>query len=698
MKISLVAIAAGLVFVGCLRIGDRPTCKADVDCPLATTCEETTGVCVSVVPPVFVAESFFLRDVPALDLLIVIEDRATMCAEQASLAQAFEKVADVLEPAEGPRPFDYRIAVVTTALDSSTGGEFRSQVALDPSCEGQAAEDSCGDLFDPVTRDFTFDPILSPEVAGVGDGPAAERLTRLTTCLISAGTGSNGFGKGLEAMRRALSCDGPNSKRFGECCKGGVYDPLCAPEVSPDFLRPDGILGVMFLADKDDCSTPRDAPKHAGLAICKHGADEEAAFEDPVLCAGKTPSECRAAECGDDDLEACYARRCDVDGTEDSTCIWRRDTALTPTNDYLGFLRSLKRNPDEQITVASLVGPRTFVDDFEVSYNSVPVPAEDRAQQDDRVGTCFSASEPDSDRSDISPDCCPRGDCLGCIQPSCGSGPNLAYAGTRYLDLANAFGKNAVGCPPDRERGDECHSICDLDTTRFVDAAAAAMVDFIPEACLSHAPACKADSPTCASAEGSGVEGRDVEGRIKCPDPVSDTAPDAEPDDMPAVMSDPCADAAVEVFASETCPSGFGARPTKEVPTGSAIVLRYPKYVDPSLHRFAAVLKPLKIPDGDPQGVSSALTSATVGPATRTLIEVDIRHSSRADLVVSLTHAGREVVLFRGEKENEDDLRRTFEVPDFVGLESGGEWTLSVTDPWPIDKGVLQTWALIVQL
>ncbi|MSP74167.1 MAG: hypothetical protein EXR76_18700, partial [Myxococcales bacterium] len=566
MKIQLASLAAGLVFVSCLRIGDRPNCNADADCLLGTTCEEATGVCVKM-PPVIVAESFFLRDVPALDLLLVINDSATMCEEQAALAQAFKNIANLLEPADGQRPFDYRIAVVTTDLVPVTAGQFRSQVAPDLSCEEPAAEQSCAGLFNPGTGAFTFDPILSPEVAGVGRKTPAENLSQLTTCLISAGKGGGGFGKGLEAMRLALACDGPNSLRFGECCKDGVYDPLCAPKVSPDFLRPDAILGVMFLADKDDCSTPKDAPKHAGLAICKHGPLEKKAFEDTVLCAGKTPKQCLEAECGNDEPMACHSRRCDVDVNEDSTCIWRRDTALTPTNDYLDFLRSLKRNPDEQITVASLVGPRAFVDAFEVSYN--PVSAEEQTQQDERVVACFLTPGPDSDRSDINPGCCPRGDCLGCIQPSCKSTTGTAYAGTRYLDLANAFGKNAVGCPPDIERRGECHSICDLDTKRFVEDAAAAMLDFIPEACLSHAPACKADSPTCASAEGA--EGRDVEGRIKCPD--------AETGDMPAANSDPCAGAAVQVFASETCPSGFGARPTKEVPTGSAIVLRYPKYV-----------------------------------------------------------------------------------------------------------------------
>ena len=44
--------------------------------------------------------------------------------------------------------------------------------------------------------------------------------------------------------------------------------------------------------------------------------------------------------------------------------------------------------------------------------------------------------------------CCPNGACQGTPQPSCVSDTNgTAYSGGRYIELAEMFGNNGIGCP-----------------------------------------------------------------------------------------------------------------------------------------------------------------------------------------------------------------------------------------------------------
>ena len=670
--------------VGCMRIGALPSCANDADCPESTRCETSSGICrakgapdagatpdASAPPdppaePVYLSESFYLRDVPAMDVLIVVDDSGSMCEEQAALARSLARVAELLEPASGTPPFDYRIAVVTTDLVNGTPGAFRSSVGRATlTCE-TGPSTACDGLYDEVSGALTFGPVLSPALVG-GEVSSSETLARQLGCLVSAGTSGDGFEKGLEAMRRALSCDGPNAAAFGTCCVDGVYDPGCAPAVSPDFLRPDAILGVLILADEDDCSAPADAPQHARLAICRNGPTEEA-WADSTLCHGLSPATCRAYECEGLTPEECHEARCVIRRSDNSNCAWQRDTVLTPVSDYVDFLRSLKRSPEGQLSVVSLTGPRAFVDGFEVSYNQgMPTPV------------CESE---DSTRSRVDATCCPRGDCVGGIQPVCESEAGIAFSGTRYLELSDAFGANGVGCPADPARADACHSICALDTDRFIGEVISQVGGFVPRACLADKPACRAEAAACLAGDRSRVEDLDFEGRMKCPE------------------EDPggCVDVRVVLAEAPECPSGYGVIPSGPAPNGAAMTVRYAQYVDPDLHRIDSTEAPIEIPDGESGGIERQVNVDLSGPAQRVSVEVDIRHGSRADLVVSLTHGEREVLVYEGEKENEDDLRGTFTLPDFVGDDVAGAWTLTVSDPWPIDSGELRSWALIFEL
>jgi hypothetical protein len=101
-----------------------------------------------------------------------------------------------------------------------------------------------------------------------------------------------------------------------------------------------------------------------------------------------------------------------------------------------------------------------------------------------------------------------------------------------------------------------------------------------------------------------------------------------------------------------------------------------------------------EIPDNDPVGASSAVSFAESGPVSEVSVELDISHTFRGDLRVTLEHAGTSVVLHNQEGGGADDLTATFTVSDFDGADVGGDWTLTVSDNARIDVGQVNSWTL----
>ena len=103
----------------------------------------------------------------------------------------------------------------------------------------------------------------------------------------------------------------------------------------------------------------------------------------------------------------------------------------------------------------------------------------------------------------------------------------------------------------------------------------------------------------------------------------------------------------------------------------------------------------LPIPDGDPAGVDSIIESAVVGTLASLSVSVDITHPYRGDLTLYLEHeSGVKVTLFDRDGDDEDDLVRTFQVPEFVGTYASGYWLLNVADHAIFDEGTLNSWTL----
>jgi subtilisin-like proprotein convertase family protein len=101
-----------------------------------------------------------------------------------------------------------------------------------------------------------------------------------------------------------------------------------------------------------------------------------------------------------------------------------------------------------------------------------------------------------------------------------------------------------------------------------------------------------------------------------------------------------------------------------------------------------------EIPDNDLEGLQSTIAVETVGTIESLTISVDITHTFRPDLLVKLVSpSGTEVVLYDLE-EYEENLIRSFNVPEFIGTEIEGNWTLVVVDQYEGDLGTLNSWSL----
>jgi subtilisin-like proprotein convertase family protein len=112
------------------------------------------------------------------------------------------------------------------------------------------------------------------------------------------------------------------------------------------------------------------------------------------------------------------------------------------------------------------------------------------------------------------------------------------------------------------------------------------------------------------------------------------------------------------------------------------------------------------IPDGDLQGIQSSIIiahSEALIKASDLKIEIDINHSFRGDLQVTLiSPQGTRVLLHNNSGNNEDNLIGTYPltltpVEPFTKLEQeplDGEWKLEVIDSARMDNGILKSWSI----
>ena len=102
----------------------------------------------------------------------------------------------------------------------------------------------------------------------------------------------------------------------------------------------------------------------------------------------------------------------------------------------------------------------------------------------------------------------------------------------------------------------------------------------------------------------------------------------------------------------------------------------------------------LSIPDNDPAGISSPAVATDGGTIVKLMVNVDIDHSFRGDLRVSLHKGSQAVVLSDRAGGGADDLLLSMDVTGFIGQDLAGEWRLVVADMAGEDVGTLRSWSL----
>ena len=488
-----------------------------------------------------------------LDFLFVIDNSSSMGEEQQALAQNFRTFSDFLFD-ELQEAADYRIAVTNTGMFNETldlpsdragctandtaDGRFLYEPAnpmrpvyspsiqvngelLDPSppimpltadcAESSPIVISSKDIEDRALNELPAAPIDDPDCADPAS-PACEKVRRKLLlekefrCHSTLGTEGCSVEKGLEAMRTALSCSGPNAELFKTCCIGynendpsqnlrSTYDPLCVYDendeaTAPKFLRPDATLVIIFISDENDCSTPEDNPFASTRFICQPGwglDDNGDGIPDVYDRCGLDPSRCFDLECGPyraQGAQVCHDKRCEVPNYNGLGCEYNAAQSLVSISEYRDFLLKLKARPIDQLLVATIVGFRQYLTDIngELVLDGSQNPQVLSYSSEVPLDECRGLSGPEvfTDR------CCPNGVCrtnqikyscdlikrrpVDCAQlgesseecvdfcdvdlMSCGLEifeELRSQPGTRYLELAESLGENGLGCPQGAE-------------------------------------------------------------------------------------------------------------------------------------------------------------------------------------------------------------------------------------------------------
>jgi subtilisin-like proprotein convertase family protein len=107
------------------------------------------------------------------------------------------------------------------------------------------------------------------------------------------------------------------------------------------------------------------------------------------------------------------------------------------------------------------------------------------------------------------------------------------------------------------------------------------------------------------------------------------------------------------------------------------------------------------IPDNDPAGIQSQTSVALTGSIATLTVEVNITHTWRGDLEVSLIHGDLVVRLHSREGGSKDNIFETYtmdnsRLEEFRGREASGPWILHVADRASRDIGKLSRWTLEV--
>jgi hypothetical protein len=259
-----------------------------------------------------------------IDILFVIDNSLSMAPLQAHLNENFPRFMDVLENLPDGLP-NVHIAVVSTDMGAGTGIQ---------SCGGNG---NAG-VFQYSPHSPCTDTTLGGATYIVNDNGQANytapELSTVFTCIANIGDTGCGFEQILLSASRALGGDG--------------YQPA----ENAGFLRRDAYLGIIFIANEDDCSARNGAAdglfdtnqRTLGTALGPVGSYRCNEFGH--LCGGMSP-----ARMGPNNQAG--------DMMTYNDCVSNEDSAyLKPVGQFVNEIKALKDDPASQILVAAITGVR----------------------------------------------------------------------------------------------------------------------------------------------------------------------------------------------------------------------------------------------------------------------------------------------------------------------------------------------------
>jgi hypothetical protein len=267
------------------------------------------------------------KDIPVnvnrdLDLLFLIDDSPSMADKQANLAKNFPHFIDVLSSIPGGLP-SIHIGVATS--DIGTQGEDGQAPGLvvgqgDGSCSG-FGKNGILQLFGAASAISSGDRFISDmaNLDGTRQRNYTGNLTDVFALMAKAGTSGCAFEQHLAAVKRALT----NQANAG-------------------FVRPDAYLGVIIIADEDDCSL-----QHASLLADTLTADNTLGAVQSFRCTrfgvlcdqgGQTPDAMNQV------------------GTKNQCHPNDTSAYLAKVSDYVKFLKGLKPDDPSKVVVAGVIG------------------------------------------------------------------------------------------------------------------------------------------------------------------------------------------------------------------------------------------------------------------------------------------------------------------------------------------------------
>lgn len=286
------------------------------------------------------------KDIPVnvnrdLDLLFLIDDSPSMKDKQNNLADNFPNFIKVLSSIPGGLP-NVHIGVTTSdmgtkgALDSMPGPSIPPLGA--GGCTGLGKDGNLQLYGAPVAGDVFISDIADPVTGVRTRNYTGDLATVFSQIARGAGAGGCGFEQHLEAIKQALSPSNTTNQRF---------------------LRTDAYLGIIIIADEDDCSMAHSTLLSSDTSTL----GERQSFRCTrfgVLCDQNGQTTDAMNQVGS-------KGQCHPNDNSDY---------LTKVNDYVTFLKGLKSDP-RKVVVAGIMGT---IDPFAVelrvpSGGSTAIPA-----------------------------------------------------------------------------------------------------------------------------------------------------------------------------------------------------------------------------------------------------------------------------------------------------------------------------------